>query len=115
MEMSENIVYLESNMNFIDTSEVIKGYDFNKSNNILELVDSYKTTGIQADNLHKAVEIIDKMLDSKNDIPEKQCHVYLGVSSSVIQQSRSAIKYLCEHKLVNVVVTTAAGIEEDIY
>lgn len=52
-------------MNYIDTSEIIKGHDFNHSNNPMEIMESYKRTGIQADNLAKAFEIIDKMLEKR--------------------------------------------------
>jgi len=39
-------------------SNVIKGYDFNKGVNYEEIFKSYATTGLQAYNLSKAIDIV---------------------------------------------------------
>lgn len=86
----------------------IKGYDFNECVNYEKILDSYKTTGIQASNFSKAVEIINEMISSKS-------FIYMGYTSNMVTSGlRDIIRYLTEHKKINVLVTTAGGIEEDI-
>lgn len=85
----------------------IKGYDFNNDFSLKDFLESYKTTGFQASNLAKAVEIIKKMRQEK-------VFIFLGYTSNMISSGlRESIRYLAEHKLVDVLVTTAGGIEED--
>lgn len=86
----------------------VKGYDFNKKFNLNKFIDSFGTTGAQATHLSKAIEIIKKM---KKD----NAFIYLGYTSNqVTTGNRELIRYLVEHKLVDVLVTTSGGIEEDI-
>jgi len=43
-----------------------------------------------------------------------RCTIFLGYTSNMISSGvREVIRYLCQHKLVDVIVTTAGGIEED--
>ena len=86
----------------------VKGYDFNKGVNFNELLKSFETTGAQATNLAKAIEIIKKMKNEK-------AFIYLGYTSNMVTTGiREIIRYLTEHKLINYLVTTTGGIEEDI-
>lgn len=88
-------------------SLTIKGYDFNSEFNFNDFLKAYKTTGFQASNLAKAIEIIKKMREDK-------AFIYLGYTSNMVSSGlREIIRYLVEHKMVDVVVTTAGGIEED--
>jgi len=85
----------------------IKGYDFNKGIDYEKLLDGYLTTGFQATHFAKAIEIINKMLKEKVTI-------YLGYTSNLVTSGlREIFRYLAEHKKVDVIVTTAGGIEED--
>jgi deoxyhypusine synthase len=85
----------------------VKGYDFNKGINYDKLLDNYLTTGAQATNFARAVEIIKKMRKDK-------AFVYLGYTSNMVTTGvREIIRYLAEHKLIDYLVTTAGGIEED--
>lgn len=91
-----------------ETLPTVKGYDFNEGVNYEKLLDSYATTGAQATHLAKAIEIIKKMKKEK-------AFIYLGYTSNMVTTGmREIIRYLTEHKLVDVLVTTAGGIEEDI-
>jgi deoxyhypusine synthase len=86
----------------------VKGYEFNNGIDYNKILDSYLTTGFQATHLAKAIEIINKMIDEKVTI-------YLGYTSNLVTSGiRDIIRYLAEHKKVDVLVTTAGGIEEDI-
>src|SRR3989344_1239940 len=85
----------------------VKGYDFNSGLNWEKLIDSFSTTGFQATHLSKAIEIIKKMRKEK-------AFIYLGYTSNMVTTGiREIIRYLVEHKLVDYLVTTAGGIEED--
>ncbi len=85
----------------------IKGYDFNKGVDYSEIVKSFLTTGYQASQLSRAIEIVNKMR-------KENAHVFLGYTSNMISSGlREVFRFLVENKKVNVVVTTAGGIEED--
>lgn len=85
----------------------IKGYDFEDELNYSKILDSYLTIGGQATNFAKAIEILKKM---KKD----NTFVYLGYTSNMITTGiRETIKALVKNKLVDYLVTTAGGIEED--
>ncbi len=86
----------------------IEGYDFNQGINYEKILDSFNSTGFQASHFGKAVDIVSDMINEKVTI-------YLGASSNLITSGiRDVIRYLAEHKKINVFVTTAGGIEEDI-
>ena len=85
----------------------IKGYDFNGGVNYEKLLDSFSSMGLQASNMSKSIEIINKMIKEK-------AFIYLGYTSNMVTSgNREIIRYLAEHKMVDVLVTTAGGIEED--
>ena len=86
----------------------IKGYNFDNDLNYDKLIDSFLTTGFQATNLAKAIEIIKEMRKNK-------CRIYLGYTSNMVTSGlRDIFRYLVEHKMVDIIVTTAGGVEEDI-
>ncbi|MEK6859570.1 MAG: deoxyhypusine synthase [Nanoarchaeota archaeon] len=97
---------------FFESSEIngisIKGYDFNNGVDYEKLLDSYSSTGFQATHFAKAIEITNKIINEKATI-------YLGYTSNLVTSGlRDIFRYLVQHKKVNVIVTTAGGIEEDI-
>ena len=86
----------------------IGGYDFNLGVDYEKIINSYASIGLQASNLHMAIRIIKEMISS-------HAFIYLGYTSNIITSGlREIIRYLAEHKMVDVLVTTAGGIEEDI-
>ncbi len=94
----------------------VKGYDFNETLKKVnkgkvdykKLLDSFLTTGFQATHFAKAIEIINKMIEEKVTI-------YLGYTSNLVSSGlRDVFRYLVEHKKIDVIVTTAGGIEEDL-
>ncbi|VVB78338.1 putative deoxyhypusine synthase [uncultured archaeon] len=95
-----------------DSEEVeglsIKGYDFDNGINYDKLLESFGSTGFQATHFARAVKIIEKMI-SDNAV------IYLGYTSNLVTSGlRDIFRYLAKHKKVQVIVTTAGGIEEDI-
>lgn len=86
----------------------IKGYDFNKGVDYKKILKSYLSTGFQASHLAKVSEIVNKMID-------EDVTVFLGCSSNLITSGiRDIVRFLAEKKKIDVFVTTAGGIEEDI-
>jgi deoxyhypusine synthase len=86
----------------------IKGYDFNQGLDWEKLVDSFRTTGIQATHLVYAIDIINEMISEK-------AFIYLGYTSNMTSSGiRDVIRFLVEKKMVNVLVTTTGGFEEDL-
>lgn len=114
-----------------ENNEIIKGYDFNNGIDYDKIFLSYSNMGFQATNLGKAIEIVNNMISwrlsnekitddedeefKSNEAREKtRTTIFLGYTSNMVSAGlREIIRYLCEHKMVDVVVTTAGGIEED--
>jgi len=96
-----------------------------------KLLRTYVSTGFQATNYGKAVEEIERMRnwrlsdepvadDEDEDMrsPEARskvkCKIFLGYTSNLISSGlRETLRFLAQHKHVDVIVTTAGGIEED--
>ena len=88
--------------------EEIKGMDFDKDVTLKNLIDSYRTTGHSASELVRAMDIIKEMRKEK-------CTIFFGYTSSMVSSGlRDIFRYLVQHKMVDVIVTTAGGVEEDI-
>lgn len=86
----------------------IEGYDFNKGVNYQGIIKSFRSTGYQAAHFSKAIKIANKMISEK-------AFIFLGYTSNLVSSGlRDIFRYLVEHKKVDIIVTTAGGIEEDI-
>lgn len=127
--VAKNAVLQKSNFD-LKEKVVVKGYDFNNGVNYEEILKSFATTGFQATNFNLAVEEINKMLKTRNeplseddqDIYEEdefirrkhKCTIFFGYTSNIVSSGlRENIRYLVEHSLIDCLVTTAGGIEED--
>jgi deoxyhypusine synthase len=115
----------------IECKEIIKGYDFNEGVDYSKLFTGYTLMGFQATAVGKSIEIINQMIkwrlsDDKIEeddsdywkdqkLREKtKCTIFLGYTSNMASCGmREIIRYLCEHKMVDAIVTTAGGVEED--
>jgi len=119
------------------TSATISGYDFsnidkNKGVDYEKLLDSYVRTGFQATNFGMAIAEINRMLDwsladvpvAKDEVPEYstkearekvRTKIWLSYTSNLISSGlRETICFLAKHSMIQVMITTAGGIEEDI-
>ncbi len=86
----------------------VQGYDFEKGVDIAKIIDSFATTGYQATKLSQAIDIINKMRAEK-------CTIFLGYTSNMVSSGlREVFCFLAKHKLVDIIVTTAGGVEEDL-
>eukprot|EP00917_Polyrhabdina_sp_WS-2016_P000353 GHVP01000769.1.p1 GENE.GHVP01000769.1~~GHVP01000769.1.p1 ORF type:complete len:431 (+),score=62.19 GHVP01000769.1:2808-4100(+) len=104
----------ESKIVFKESSDdlktpIIKGINFSEPFNLSRILDSYITTGFQASNLGKAIQIVKKM--RSGDIKTK---IYLGYTSNLVSSGlRDIFCYLTKNRLIDFIVTTGGGIEED--
>ncbi|KAI8818068.1 DHS-like NAD/FAD-binding domain-containing protein [Fimicolochytrium jonesii] len=114
-----------------DSTEV-KGYDFNNGVDYSALLASYFRTGYQATSVGQAVEEINRMIKWRlsdepiaDDETEEyrdpearrkiKCKIFLGYTSNLISSGlREVIRYLVEHSMVDCIVASAGGIEEDL-
>ncbi|XP_016460259.2 deoxyhypusine synthase-like isoform X1 [Nicotiana tabacum] len=131
MESVRSVVFKESE-NLEGSATKVEGYDFNKGVNYAELFKSMASTGFQAANLGDAIQIVNQMLDwrlsheqpiedcseEERDVTYREsvtCKIFLGFTSNLVSSGvRDTIRYLVQHRMVDVVVTTAGGIEEDL-
>ena len=105
----------------------VLGYDFNTGVDHHALLQSFLHSGFQATNFGLAVEQINAMISkreeplpseiedaSSKDYPKNNCTIFLGYTSNMASCGvRESIKFLVQHKMVDCIVTTAGGIEED--
>lgn len=108
-----------------DFNLVVKGEDFMQEISLDALMSKMITTGFQATNVGHAINEINRMIAlrvqdrpgyvARTDIPElKFCTIFLSYTSNMISSGlRETIRFLVQHKLVDVLITTAGGIEED--
>ncbi|MBU4086163.1 MAG: deoxyhypusine synthase [Nanoarchaeota archaeon] len=86
----------------------VEGYDFDSGADYVKIIDSFASTGFQATQLSRAMEIVNKMRKGK-------AFIYLGYTSNLVTSGlRDIFRYLAENKMIDVIVSTAGGIEEDI-
>lgn len=115
-----------------DDHPICQGHDFDASNSIDAIMQSMLDTGFQASNVGKAVEEIKRMRQWRlSDVPWKEgddealkdpavrktirARIFFAYTSNQIScGQREVIKFLAKHKMVDAIVTTAGGIEEDI-
>ncbi|KAG9307808.1 hypothetical protein G9A89_023373 [Geosiphon pyriformis] len=128
---SSQAVFLHSSPTFKDSLKVI-GPDFNDDLDLPNLIGSYARIGFQATSLDKAINIVKKMrawrlkddpipLDETEEFksPETRantkCKIFLGYTSNLVSSGlREIFRFIVQHSLVDVIVTTAGGVEEDI-
>ncbi|XP_061724989.1 probable deoxyhypusine synthase [Cydia pomonella] len=109
---------------------IVTGYDWELGTDYNKLLESYVNSGFQATSFGKAVAEINKMLKCRSvalteetsdpyeeDVFIKKktnCTIFLGYTSNMISSGlRDTIKFLVKNKLVDCIVTTAGGVEED--
>ncbi|KAF5301240.1 hypothetical protein FQR65_LT00940 [Abscondita terminalis] len=110
-------------------NQEVKGYDWNEGVNYNKLLETYLISGFQATNLGLAVNEINRMIETRlQPITEAKfedhedpfitvkhnCTIFLGYTSNMVSSGlRETIRFLVQHKMVDCIVTTAGGIEED--
>ncbi|KAG0023709.1 hypothetical protein BGZ81_007948 [Podila clonocystis] len=115
-------------------SIVIKGPDFNQTLSLDALLSTYISSGFQASAMGKAIEIINEMRSwrlSDDPLPAQtedldpelldpayrasvKCKIFLGYTSNLVSSGvREVIRFLVQHRLVDCLVSSAGGVEED--
>lgn len=125
-----------------EDTPLVKGVDFGRGQVTLdELVGALSTTGFQATELGRAIDVVNSMiswrlsdepasedevaadLEAREEMPEQRdarrkatrCKVFLGYTSNLVSSGvRDVIRYLVQCGHVDVLVTTAGGVEEDL-
>ncbi|XP_015792044.1 probable deoxyhypusine synthase [Tetranychus urticae] len=106
----------------------VNGFNFDNGIDYHGLLQSFRTTGFQATNVSMAIDIINEMWLSRReqfaeDFKEEDqfiqrrsgCTIFLGYTSNIVSSGlRDIIRFLVQHKMVDCIVTTAGGIEEDL-
>jgi deoxyhypusine synthase len=130
--IAEEAVFVSS-VEMPEGSISIQGYDFNLGVDYRALLLSYSRCGFQAAKFGCAVKEINRMLDAREQplSKEKQesikllqkpgsrallnCTIFLGYTSNMISCGvRDTIRFLVQHNMVDCIVTTAGGVEEDL-
>lgn len=126
-------VMRSSTKSFCDDRVKVRGYNFEDEDgkpslDYEKLLDRYICTGFQATQFGIAVEIVNQMLSERikpfapeTGIPDEfirprtACTIFLAYTSNMISSGiREQIRFLVKNKLVDCIVTTAGGIEEDL-
>lgn len=88
-------------------SRAIEGTDFESANTLEAITRSLASTGFQASNLGRAIELVRQLVSRRNP-------VYLSFTGNIISSGlREVVAFLAKHRYVSAIVTTASGIEED--
>jgi deoxyhypusine synthase len=94
----------------------VKGVDFdNFDGEIQSLLDGMLTTGGQATQVALARQMFADILKLRaSEKEDERPIVYLGYTSNMVSSGlRDIFKYMAEHKMVDAIVTTGGGVEED--
>lgn len=137
MEVNNNIVDKEVSSMVLQASDAkaaaklaneakdktVRGYDLNEGIDYEKILAGYMNTGFQATSFAMAVDEINRMIECKlKEMPEEKkggscktnCTIFLGYTSNMISSGmREYIRFLCQHKMIDCIVSTAGGIEED--
>ncbi|OCF58639.1 deoxyhypusine synthase [Kwoniella mangroviensis CBS 10435] len=91
----------------------VKGPDLSKPIVLQDLLKSYETIGFQATGLARAIQVVEEMRKQRSN-PDEPLTLFLGYTSNLISSGlREIIRFLAQHKLIDCLVTTAGGVEED--
>ncbi|CAA19451.1 Deoxyhypusine synthase [Caenorhabditis elegans] len=118
-----------------DGSIPIRGFDFSTASgpdfSLSAILSSYMSTGFQATHLAQAIQQVNQML-SLRDTPltcdddeklfpypegrqKRSCTIFLGYTSNLVTSGlREVLRYCVQRNLVDCIVTSAGGIEEDL-
>ncbi|XP_018323032.1 probable deoxyhypusine synthase [Agrilus planipennis] len=128
-EIAKTSVLVKS-CDFTDLKTIVKGYDeWEKGVDYRSILKSYINCGFQSTNLGLAIEEINKMIQCRKEpLPSdtcineedpfiaitNNCTLFLGYTSNIVSSGlRETLKFLIKNKMIDCLVTTAGGIEED--
>lgn len=86
----------------------VKGINHEVNQSASDFINSMGSIGFQASSLARAIDLVERMRKDRATI-------FFGFTSNMISCGvRESIKFLAKHSMVDVMVTTAGGIEEDV-
>lgn len=93
----------------------VQGPQLNQDISLEDLLEGYKGLGGQATELWNAAQLLIKLRQLRDsEDPNQRPFIYFGYTSNMISSGlREVIRYMAEHKLVDAIITTGGGIEED--
>lgn len=114
-----------------DGTPTVRGPNFDNGINYDDLFASLLTTGFQATNLALAMAEVKRMIawrmsddplpdgeteaDQPVDRTKVKCTLFLAFTSNMMSSGvREVIRYLCQHRMVDCLITTCGGVEEDV-
>lgn len=130
-----NDAVLKASVPIPDDYIKIQGIDYSRPEatdmRASDLIESMKSMGFQASSLGQACDIIDNMRSwrgkHKDDLHEhdqkgafddegyQKTTIFMGYTSNLISSGlRETLRYLVQHKMVDALVASAGGIEEDL-
>ncbi|CAN0132364.1 unnamed protein product, partial [Ectocarpus sp. 6 AP-2014] len=129
-ELAQEAVMVKS-VPVAEGTPIIKGFDFNTGRDLDGIMAAAMTTGFQATNLAKAVEEVNRMRrwrlsdrpvkpDEDDDLKDPavragvKATIFFSYTSNMVSCGvRETIRFLAQHKMVDCIVTSAGGVEED--
>ncbi|CAM9858292.1 unnamed protein product [Scytosiphon promiscuus] len=130
LELAQEAVMVKS-VPVAEGTPIVKGYDFNTGRDLDGIMAAAMTTGFQATNLAKAVEEVNRMRrwrlsdrpvkpDEDDDLRDPEVRagvkatIFFSYTSNMVSCGvRETIRFLAQHKMVDCIVTSAGGVEED--
>jgi len=112
-------------------AQEIRGWDFDQGCSLDGIMGAMLNTGIQATALGRAVNEVNRMISwrlSDEPVTEEtleehrdpevrrntRCKIFLGYTSNLVSAgTREQLRYLAKYSMVDVIVSSAGGIEED--
>ncbi|NPA86505.1 MAG: deoxyhypusine synthase, partial [Candidatus Diapherotrites archaeon] len=92
--------------------EPVEGPWLDDVKSLEEVIEKYKQIGFQATELARAIEIWREVEEKRNS--GEEVRVFLAFTSNIISSGlREIIAWLVKERKVDVIVTTAGGVEED--
>lgn len=122
---------LQPSTSMPEGTATIRGWDFNDGVDLTGIMNSMLRTGCQASALGQACNEVNRMLSWRLNQEESgcapseaqegglpphdvRCKIFLGYTSNLVSAGvREHIRYLVQHHMVDVLCTSAGGIEED--
>lgn len=113
--------------NNLPVKNIVRGYDFDEGVDHHALLSSFINNGFQATQLARAIKEVNLMIEKRKmplvDVspyveeaakPKTNLSIFLGFTSNMTSCGvRDIIRFLVKHSMVDCLVTTAGGIEED--
>lgn len=108
MHVLEHVTHVNQNLINASYMKKVKDFIWKKEMSVSSLVDQFSTLGYQSIELHKAAQVIQKM-------KKEGAKIFISFTSNMVTSGlRGFFAQLIKLKMVDVIVTTAGSIEEDI-